>query len=163
MTQPRRFKRFRIDEISAVDLPAQAPATMSILKRADEGDKMSRSSWMQPRNNATDEPSNADIALEHARHIGDQYRRMRHHLMKSESGDGMSKVEIGQKMMDALEVAATEILKRERHLTKERAFARVYQDPANRSIAKAERWAHGFRELPVETAATGCESRRPRP
>ena len=145
-----KLKNIRVNEVSLVDRPANKGAKVVLMKRDDEGNKMKNYPWMDPREDAVDKPDDSAIALAHAKKIGDQWRRLRHHLMKSESGDGMSKVEIGQKMMDALDVAALEIRKREPNLTPEQAFSKAYSDPANRSIVKAERWANGFRDLPVE-------------
>ena len=53
---------------------------------------------------------------------------------------------IGGVIVGILEHKASELRKLEPNLTKEMAFTRVYLDPENRELAKAERAANGFHQ-----------------
>jgi hypothetical protein len=160
----RIVRRFALTEISGVDRPAQRLARVAIMKRDDSDgfnahgsgpmhDKLfalfdnevrgfpnrSReenfaSVWRQlslsDRNQIRDEESGAyqEWQAEEARLRAAAHR-----------GVDMSKVDTGALAMIALEGAAEALRKRERHLSKEQAFACVYTDPANRIAQKAER------------------------
>jgi hypothetical protein len=60
----------------------------------------------------------------------------------------------------AFEGLATELLKREPHLSKEQAFARVYSDPANAEFAKIERQASRARLYEGATSRSGTPRER---
>jgi hypothetical protein len=74
-------------------------------------------------------------AQEHARAL----------IMKRHDDNGETKmtdnVDIQKVAHFGIECAAAELRKREPNLTPEQAFAKAYQDPANRLLAEAEREA----------------------
>ena len=69
-----------------------------------------------------------------------------------------AKIEAGAKLLEALELKAAELRKREPNLTREQAFAKVYAAPENRKLAEAERWANGFRTADPEGVPSGSIS-----
>jgi len=96
----RIMRAFKINEISAVDRPAQPDARMRIMKRAERRGE-------------------------------------------NEMQINYQKVDLGGLALLALEALADQLRKTEK-LTKEAAFAKVYSDPANLELRKAERYGNGF-------------------
>ena len=72
----------------------------------------------------------------------------------------MKNIDTGALAMIALEGAAEALRKSNPSLTREQAFSRVYQDPANRIAAMAERQAarQRFADGPPHTQATTWRS-----
>jgi hypothetical protein len=60
------------------------------------------------------------------------------------SEDDMTDIDVGGLAMVVLGCKVAELGKQQSQPTKEQTFARVYEDPKNSEIAKAERRANGF-------------------
>jgi hypothetical protein len=65
--------------------------------------------------------------------------------------------DIIKRCVDEFEKLADDLLKTQPKLTKEQAFAKVYADPANVELRKAERAANGFAYPPIARTAPAVE------
>ena len=158
----RVIRKLKILEVSGCDRPAQEPAKVVIMKR-DEGsatpmtdrlaDRIDDYKRIYPHLADEDHYSMAwrDLSLSDRAKVRDEasgaYQervaeeaRYRARSMRNEDLS-MKNIDTGALAMIALEGAAEALRKSNPSLTREQAFSRVYQDPANRIAAAAERQA----------------------
>ena len=158
----RIIRKLKILEVSGCDRPAQEPAKVVIMKR-DEGsatpmtdrlaDRIDDYKRIYPHLADEDHYSMAwrDLSLSDRAKVRDEasgaYQervaeeaRYRARSMRNEDLS-MKNIDTGALAMIALEGAAEALRKSNPSLTREQAFSRVYQDPANRIAAAAERQA----------------------
>ena len=146
----RILKEFKITEISACDKPAQAHARMCIMKRHEEGNKMANSyPWMTAaaESEPLDDDAERELTLNRVQRIGREYGRLRQSLLrKNETGANMDDLiqKAGETAEKILELEARELRKLHPELTEAQAFAKVYTDPANIDLRRAEREKNGF-------------------
>ena len=158
----RIMRRFALKEISGVDRPAQQGARVVIMKRDDPSatpmsdrlaDRIDDFKRIYPRLSDEDHYAMAWSGLSlsdrakvrdeesgaHQERIAEE-ERSRARSMRNEDLS-MKNIDTGALAMIALEGAAEALRKSNPSLTREQAFSRVYQDPANRIAAMAERQA----------------------
>ena len=158
----RIIRKLKITEVSGCDKPAQEPARVAIMKRDDPSatpmtdrlaDRIDDYKRMYPHLADEDHYSMAwsglslsDRAQVRAEERGEFQRqegeaeRFRARSMRNEDLS-MKNIDTGALAMIALECKAEALRKSNPSLTREQAFSRVYQDPANRIAAVAERQA----------------------
>ena len=99
-----------------------------------------------------DDDAQREIALDRAQRVGREYLALRRSLMMKNEGNQMDDLiqKNGKIAEKILELEAKELRKLHPHLTEAQAFAKVYSDPANVDLRKAERQANGFVRYDVE-------------
>jgi hypothetical protein len=174
----RIMRRLLIDEVSGVDRPAQQHATAAILKgfnASGEGpthrrlvalyDDVLRGNphitasaafgiaWNSLSDDERDAIRAEEASTAREREAENAARRDATKRGSTEM-QSLESVDVGGLAQFALEAAAVALRKREPHLTKEQAFAKVYQDPANKEYARIEREASRRRIAGFSVART---------
>ena len=109
--------------------------------------------WM---NTAADEPIDdqaaKEITLDRVQRVGREYLALRRSLMMKDEGNQMDGLiqKAGETAEKILELEARELRKSHPELTEAQAFAKVYMDPANIDLRRAEREKNGFVRYDVE-------------
>jgi hypothetical protein len=172
----RILRQFKIREISGVDRPAQAHATVAIMKRDDE---MDQDGFNAHGNGPVHDRLRAlfDNFVRGRPHLSNEQNfaaawnmlslSERNQIRAEETGEAARlrspatigkaeamNIDTGALAMLALEGAATAIRKREPHLTREQCFSKAYLDPENREAVKAERQASRERLSVIPVART---------
>src|SRR5689334_2330399 len=154
----RILRKFRIDEISGVNMPAHVGATVRIMKSA----AASSAPMTDELNARVDNYRRGFPQLSAEEHYAAAWRSLslseRNRVREEESGEfqemqaeaarlrasatkgmDMTNIDTGALAMVALEGAATALRKANPKLSRQQAFARVYTDPKYAVLAKAER------------------------
>lgn len=163
----RIIHKLKINEISACDKPAQQHARALIMKRDSEGNQPTMTDLIENAGRAAQvaidvlasnlrkrEPGLTEAQAFAKIYADPDYaalanaeRRMNRPDATVGAADTFAKVAAGAQAVKTIEMKAAELRKRDPKLTKEQAFAKVYEDPANRELVRDERQANGFRDV----------------
>ena len=158
-----KLKDIKVNEVSLVDRPANKSSKVVLAKRVDDSEssrwyaefeqslakrerksEMGSYSWNTPQAPADPGSVQSGIAHEHIKRIADEVYRLRAKLSKAETGTTEMTYEdmiqkAGATAEEIIQLRADALRKREPHLTPEQAFSKIYCDPANMHLRRAER------------------------